>query len=284
MNGWQRNLAVRVATGLVLFPAAVWLAWKGGLTFAVTCAVAAAVAAAELLLMTEKRFGLLEAVGAAVAAAFPLGAWLALGGGEREAVERVGLAAAFGVLGLLTLALFRRGPIADAPRAAGAVALTWLYCGLLVSTVTGLRLRFGFAWVILVFVMTWANDTFAYFAGRFFGRHKLWERVSPHKTWEGFAGGALGSVVGALAVRALLLGALPAWAALLAGAGAAVIGPLGDLCESMLKRAAGVKDSGRLIPGHGGLLDRIDALLFVAPWTYALAILLDRLGVAIASP
>ncbi len=284
MNGWQRNLAVRVATGLVLFPAAVWLAWTGGLTFAVTCAVAAAVAAAELLLMTEGRLGLLEAAGAAVAAAFPLGAWLALGGGGRQAIEWIGLGLAFGVMSLLTLALFRRGPIANASRAAGAVALAWLYCGLLVSTVTGLRLRFGFGWVLLVFVMTWANDTFAYFAGRFFGRHKLWERVSPHKTWEGFAGGALGSVVGALAVRALLLDALPPWAALLAGAGAAVIGPLGDLAESMLKRAAGVKDSGRLIPGHGGLLDRIDALLFVAPWTYALAMLLDRLGVAAAPP
>ncbi len=284
MNDWQRNLGVRVATGLVLFPAAVWLAWKGGLTFAITCAVAAAVAAAELLLMTGKRLGLLEAAGAAMAAAFPVGAWLALGGAGRQAFEWAGLALAFGVLGLLTLALFRRGLIADAPRAAGAVALAWLYCGLLVSTVTGLRLRFGFGWVLLVFVMTWANDTFAYFAGRFFGRHKLWERVSPHKTWEGFAGGALGSVAGALAVRALVLGAVPPWAALAAGAGAAVVGPLGDLTESMLKRAAGVKDSGRLIPGHGGLLDRIDALLFVAPCIYALAILLERLGLAVASP
>ncbi|HEY6106973.1 MAG TPA: phosphatidate cytidylyltransferase, partial [Anaeromyxobacteraceae bacterium] len=130
----------------------------------------------------------------------------------------------------------------------------------------------------------WANDTFAYFAGSLFGRHRLLERVSPQKTWEGFAGGALGSVAGALAVRALLLGPVPLWAALAVAAGGAVLGPLGDLAESMLKRAAGVKDSGRLIPGHGGLLDRIDALLFVAPWVYAFAILLERLGHAVAAP
>ncbi len=288
MTDWQRNLAVRVATGLVLFPAAVWLTWKGGLVFTITCAAAAAVAAAELVLMFEKRLGPLEAAGVVAAATFPVLAWLAWRhggrGGGHGAAEWTSLALALGVMGLLSLALFRRGPIEGASRAAGVVALAWLYCGLLVSTVLGLRLRFGFGWVILAFVVTWANDTFAYFAGRFLGRHKLWERVSPNKTWEGFAGGTLGSVAGALAVRALLLGPVPLWAALVLGAGAAVVGPLGDLSESMLKRAAGVKDSGRLIPGHGGLLDRVDALLFVAPWAYAVAMLLERLGLPVALP
>jgi phosphatidate cytidylyltransferase len=234
--------------------------------------------------MFEKRLGLLEAAGVAVAAAFPLGAWLIWRHGGHQAPEWTGLALAFAILALLSLAIFRPGPPEGAPRAAGVVVLAWLYCGLLASTVVGLRLRFGFGWVILVFVVTWANDTFAYFAGRLFGRHKLLERVSPKKTWEGFAGGALGSVAGALVVRALLLGPVPLWAALAVAAGGAVLGPLGDLAESMLKRAAGVKDSGRLIPGHGGLLDRIDALLFVAPWVYAFAILLERLGHAVAAP
>jgi phosphatidate cytidylyltransferase len=83
-------------------------------------------------------------------------------------------------------------------------------------------------------------------------------------------------VIGALVVKALLLPGLPATAAVGIGAGAAVLGPLGDLSESMLKRAAGVKDSGRIIPGHGGLLDRIDAVLFVAPWVVACAMWLSR--------
>ncbi len=284
MSDWQRNLAVRVATGLTLFPLAVWVTWAGGLAFAVLCAAAAAVGAAELVLMFEKRLGLLEAAGVAVAAAFPLGAWLVWRWGGHQAPEWTGLMLAFATLGLLSLAVFRPGPLEGAPRAAGVVVLAWLYCGLLTSTVVGLRLRFGFGWVILVFVVTWANDTLAYFAGRLFGRRKLLERISPKKTWEGFVGGALGSLLGALAVRALLLGRVPLWAALAVAAGGAVLGPLGDLSESLLKRATGVKDSGRLIPGHGGLLDRIDSLLFVAPWVYAFAILLERLGHAVAAP
>ncbi|HET6922809.1 MAG TPA: phosphatidate cytidylyltransferase [Anaeromyxobacteraceae bacterium] len=284
MSDWRRNLAVRVATGLVLFPVAVWITWVGGLALAVTCAAVAAEGAAELVLMFEKRLGLLGAAGVAVAGAFPLGAWLAWRHGGHQAPEWTGLALAFAVLALLSLAVFRPGPIEGAPRAMGVVALAWLYCGLLTSTLVGLRLHFGFGWVIMAFVVTWANDTFAYFAGRLFGRHKLLERVSPKKTWEGFAGGVLGSLAGALVVRALLLGQVPPWAALAVAAGGAALGPLGDLAESMLKRAAGVKDSGRLIPGHGGLLDRIDALLFVAPWVYAVAILLERLGHAVAAP
>jgi phosphatidate cytidylyltransferase len=117
--------------------------------------------------------------------------------------------------------------------------------------------------------VTWANDTFAYFAGLTFGKHRLMEHVSPKKTWEGFAGGVVGSLVAALAMQHWRLAAeLSPGGALLLGAGAAVVGPLGDLTESLLKRAYAVKDSSRLIPGHGGLLDRIDALLFVAPWIY----------------
>ena len=88
----------------------------------------------------------------------------------------------------------------------------------------------------------------------------------------------MGSVAGALAVKALLLPAVPAWACLAIAAGGAVFGPVGDLAESLVKRGAGVKDSGRIIPGHGGLLDRIDALLFVAPWIYGFALLLEWLG------
>jgi phosphatidate cytidylyltransferase len=137
--------------------------------------------------------------------------------------------------------------------------------------VVALRLRAGTAWVILAFVLTWANDTFAYFTGLAFGKHKLYEAVSPKKTWEGVAGGFVGSVLGALAVHRWLGPQVGPGLAVVIGAGAGVFGPLGDLVESLLKRATGVKDSSRLIPGHGGLLDRIDALLFVAPWVYLFA-------------
>jgi phosphatidate cytidylyltransferase len=126
--------------------------------------------------------------------------------------------------------------------------------------------------VLLAFAVTWGNDTFAYFSGLAFGKHKLYERISPKKSWEGAVGGVAGALVGAFLVRSFALPQLGVAAALAVALGGSVLGPLGDLSESMAKRAAGVKDSGRSIPGHGGVLDRIDALLFVAPWVYACAL------------
>jgi phosphatidate cytidylyltransferase len=183
-----------------------------------------------------------------------------------------GLALAFATMAILASFLFRQEPLEHIPAHVGIVILSWLYCGLLLAALVGLRLRFGMGWVILAFVVTWANDTFAYFAGHLFGRHHMMERISPAKTWEGFLGGIAGSVVGAVVTRWLLLRPeLSVEAAAVIGLGGAVLGPLGDLVESMIKRAAGVKDASRIIPGHGGLLDRIDALLFVGPWVYVCA-------------
>ncbi len=265
----RRNLALRVASGAILFPVAVWFTFRGGLPFAFLAAAAAGVAASELVLMFGG-IGVGEAFGIAVAAAIPLMG--AFGESGHLLPGWSGLALAGATIVLLALFLFRRGPLEEIPRAVSIVVLSWLYCGLLVASIVGLRLRFGVPWVILAFVVSWANDTFAYFAGHAFGRHKMYERISPKKTWEGFAGGVAGSVAGALVTRWLLLpDALSPGAALLVGLGAAVLGPLGDLSESMVKRAAGVKDSGKIIPGHGGLLDRIDALLFVGPWIYVCA-------------
>lgn len=130
-------------------------------------------------------------------------------------------------------------------------------------------------WLYVVLIATWSNDTFAYFAGRAFGKHKLYEKVSPKKTWEGFAGGALGTVGMLLLAKAALPTAFGHfhWADLVwIGAPTAVLGPLGDLAESLLKRNYGVKDSGRTIPGHGGMLDRVDAVFFVAPWVLLYAV------------
>jgi phosphatidate cytidylyltransferase len=216
-----------------------------------------------------------EVLGIAVAGAIPLMASFGQSGDLLPGWSGLALAAATVVL--LGTFLFRQEPLEQIPRSVSVVTLSWLYCGLLVASLVGLRLRFGVGWVILSFVTTWANDTAAYFAGHSFGRHKLFERISPKKTWEGFAGGVAGSVAGALITRWLLLaGELSVGNAVIIGLGAAVLGPLGDLAESMIKRAAGVKDSSRIIPGHGGLLDRIDALLFVAPWIYVCAQHLPR--------
>lgn len=262
----RKNLAARVGSALVLFPLAVWLTVVGGFPFAVLAGLAAALAASELVLMFAP-LGPGELFGVLVAGAIPFIAAFSQTG--QLLPDWAGLFLACATVLLLGFYVFRQGPLEAVPKSISAVALAWLYCGLLLATVVSLRIRFGVAWVILAFVVTWLNDTFAYFAGHAFGKHKLLERISPKKTWEGFLGGAVGSVTGALVVRALLPSLqadLSLGTAAVVGAGGAVLGPLGDLAESMVKRAAGVKDSGRLIPGHGGLLDRIDALLFVSPW------------------
>ncbi|MFT4038469.1 MAG: phosphatidate cytidylyltransferase [Thermomicrobiales bacterium] len=122
----------------------------------------------------------------------------------------------------------------------------------------------GLAWALAVILGTWAGDSAAYLTGRAFGRHKLAPAVSPGKTIEGSLGGLIATAV----VSALVFGAsgvLPWWSGALVGLVIGVAGQLGDLSESFLKRQAGVKDSGSLIPGHGGMLDRIDALLFAFP-------------------
>lgn len=265
----DRNLALRVASAAVLAPLAIYATWHGGLVFAGLCAAGAALAAAELVGMLAP-LRAPELYGIVVVALFPLAVWSA--GGGAPAWAPVGLAvAAIGLFALYVLGT----EVAEMHRRASAVALAWIYVGPLVASVVSIRIRFGAGWVILAFAAAFINDTFAYFAGRFLGRHKLLERISPRKTWEGAAGGVLGSVAGALAVRLLDLthdlGTLSLGGAVALGLGAAVVGPLGDLAESMMKRSAGVKDSGRLIPGHGGLLDRIDALLFVAPWVWVYA-------------
>jgi phosphatidate cytidylyltransferase len=119
--------------------------------------------------------------------------------------------------------------------------------------------------VLSIFASIWLCDSVAYFAGRAFGRHKLFPRVSPNKTWEGAIAGFVAAVAGFVLCRELLLPYLVLRDAIMCGAVVGVFGQIGDLAESLLKRDAGVKDSSTLIPGHGGVLDRFDSLLFVAP-------------------
>lgn len=127
--------------------------------------------------------------------------------------------------------------------------------------------------ILVVFAGIWTCDSFAYFGGRAFGKHKLFERVSPKKTWEGAISGALGGIAACVALATALDGLL--WYdGLLIGLIAGVLGQVGDLAESHLKRACEVKDSSQIIPGHGGVLDRFDSLLFVAPVVYLYMLLI----------
>ena len=152
---------------------------------------------------------------------------------------------------------------------AGQILLGIFYAGFLLSYLVHIRdLEFGSKWILTLLVATWAQDTGAYFAGRWLGRNKLFPRVSPGKTWEGAIGGLLASVLGMVLARLIYFPHLTLFDCVFLGVGVGIVGPLGDLCQSMMKRSRGVKDSGRILPGHGGMLDRLDSLLFTAPFMY----------------
>lgn len=140
------------------------------------------------------------------------------------------------------------------------VILPWCYLALLRD------LPFGQALLVVIFFCTWSCDVFAYFTGRCFGKHKLCEKVSPKKTLEGTLGGAVACVLCAL-IGALVF-TLPLLHTLALGIFCGVLGQIGDLAESVLKREANVKDSGNIIPGHGGMLDRFDSILVNAVVAY----------------
>jgi phosphatidate cytidylyltransferase len=153
-------------------------------------------------------------------------------------------------------------------------ALGVLYVGTFGALIGLLRDRtYGVFWVFALLGMTWLNDTLAYFFGHKFGRHKLAPMISPGKTTEGFVGGYLGTLTGFVLFWKLLPNDVTLVQGLALTLLVGLFGPLGDLCESLIKRSFYVKDSGNIIPGHGGMLDRIDALLFTAPVVYAFAAL-----------
>jgi phosphatidate cytidylyltransferase len=167
--------------------------------------------------------------------------------------------------------LFRFGEMTTTSARLAAAITGIVYAGVMLTFLALPKRDFGAHGgdvVILILLVAWIGDTGAYFAGRFLGKTKLYPAVSPKKTWAGAIGGLAGSFA-AVAVAKLTRLEQLAWidVALIAIPGG-ILGQLGDLVESLIKRSVGVKDSGTLLPGHGGMLDRIDAVLFIAPYTY----------------
>jgi phosphatidate cytidylyltransferase len=177
-----------------------------------------------------------------------------------------------GVILILIVALFSRRELAEAFRSAVFAFFGAVYLGLM-SYVVGLRLwqegpEANGDLLMMLFVIIWTGDSFAYFAGKKLGRHKLAPVISPNKTWEGAIAGFLFSILAAITCRYTFVTQLSLRDAIGVGVVVGILGQIGDLCESIVKRAAKVKDSGGIIPGHGGMLDRVDSLLFGAPAMY----------------
>jgi len=290
------ELARRVAFGVVAAPIAIAIVIYGGAPLAALLAVASALGAWEFFRIAraagETPF---DDVGIALAGLLPLlvhARYLRLydPNGKLSPVE----IAAIVILALLTLAIWARGVSGKPMSAVGSTLLGVAYTGGMLSfgyavryheyafapanvSLAGrsLSLPSGGLLLLLPLITTWASDTGAYAVGRALGRHKLIPAVSPGKTVEGAIGGLLASMLVAWALTQFLL--RPAaqldfrWrplGAIAVGAVISVAAQLGDLAESLFKREAGVKDASNIIPGHGGVLDRVDSLLFVLPISF----------------
>lgn len=201
---------------------------------------------------------------------FPWLAMLVLGGWRPDLFPLPAILVA-GLIVTMTATLPRRENPSGTWMATSMVAL---YLGIAAGQTLALRqLPLGLWWLVFALFVTWSNDAAAYFTGIGIGRHKLWPRLSPKKTWEGTVGGWIAAAVAAVVVVWLSPLQAPLYLAGLIGAVCGVLGLFGDLSISMLKRQMGVKDSGHFLPGHGGMLDRLDSLLFVLPFVATLVLL-----------
>jgi phosphatidate cytidylyltransferase len=173
------------------------------------------------------------------------------------------------LLAIMSARLFARRPVDGALEDIAVTVMGILYVAMLFGYQVAIHAGPpGKKWLVLLYLVIWASDTAAYYVGTAFGKHRLYEKVSPKKSIEGLAGGVLASVAVALLCSVWLVPSLSIRGAAVLGSVLALVGTVGDLAESLVKRSVGVKDSGAIIPGHGGVLDRMDSMLFAAPVAY----------------
>ncbi len=268
----KSNLAVRLLTAAAGAPAILALLYLGPpWGFYLLVLPCALIGCSELFAMTHPKDHVARALGVAVA------------GGASIAVYAFGIKDPRVLLTVLVvvpslgpiLTLFRLGDISSAALRACALGFGPLFVAIPLTLLALLRRDFGGegpGLVVMALMFSWWGDTGGYFAGRFLGKHKLYPTVSPKKTIEGAIGGLAGSVAGALAASLGFLRAIPLSHSIPLAIVAGILGQAGDLGESLIKRSTGVKDSGAIVPGHGGILDRVDALLMASVTVYMYAV------------
>ena len=262
------NLAVRIISALIALPVAIALIHYSVPLFLILLAFVVVVCVYEFMDMTQGSDGAakytLAALGLSLMAAIVCGVPL--------------LPAICGILiAVLIFFLFHTGEMKTVAARAAFAMIGILWAGGLLAATGALRLLpNGEAWLYLACMLAWGSDIGAYFAGRFlpWKERKLYEKVSPKKTVQGAIGGVIVATAGAFALTRLYGAPAidPIHLAVIAPL-AAALGQIGDLAESLLKRSVDVKDSGKIMPGHGGLLDRVDALIFAGPALLAYAML-----------
>ncbi|HEX2734615.1 MAG TPA: phosphatidate cytidylyltransferase [Polyangiaceae bacterium] len=265
-HGVQSNLAIRLTTAAVASPLLLWLLFRGpawGWYVMIFCATG--IAATEVYAMTHPQDRVLRGLGVATSLVVSAGLYF----GVHDA--RVLLTLLFGTTIVSVLVpVLRPGEIPSAAgRLLAQVAAPW-YLALL-TPLALLRSELGTlgpGYVLMTLMFAWMADTWGYFVGRRWGKTPLYPSVSPKKTREGFVGAFGGALFGSCLAHFWYLPQIPLVNALVLGAVAGLLGQAGDLAESLLKRSTAVKDSGSIVPGHGGLLDRIDALLIASSVVY----------------
>lgn len=263
----KSNLAIRLLTAAVVAPLLLSALFFGkpGLWYGIVFG-ASLFAGLEVFEMTHPEDRVAQVVGVVMTAAVSLAVYSL----SKDPLALLTLLVATAIVGAL-VPLWRLGRIETAALRIMAGIAAPLYVGGLLSTLALLRRDrgdIGPHYVLLTLMLSWLADTGGYFAGRFLGKTKLYAAVSPKKTREGFVGSIGGAILGACLAHFWYLPSLPLSHGLLLAVFGGAMGQLGDLVESLLKRSTGIKDSGRLVPGHGGILDRIDALLVVSPIVY----------------
>lgn len=260
-NFWKRTIS-----GILFVAVILWALWEGPISFAFLFAAITALTLDEFLNLCgiSPKSPLRPMAIAAGVVVFVLHFLVA--GNFIEFHQLVGLLALPLILGVVATFARSNQPVSDLAYALAALVYPASFMGALNYLVyqPAEGTAFNSMLVIGIFLLIWSYDTFAYLTGKWLGRHKLMPRLSPGKSWEGSAGGLLMSLLVAVLIH-LWIGRLDLVEWLVVSVIAAVAGTVGDLFESMLKRSANVKDSGSLIPGHGGMLDRLDAALFVFP-------------------
>lgn len=254
----------REITTLVALPFIIWvIGWGHPAAFNVTIGVVAALALYEFLIMGRKKgydipIVLCIAIMAFIIAAFVL---------EHVSVE-IGMYAA--LLIIPASYVFGKASLDEALPSSAVAVLATMYVGMLGGSLVRLRNDFpeGPKLVFFLLIVVWIGDAGAYYVGRQFGKHKLSPRISPKKTIEGLMGGITTSIIAAVVISMTFFPEMKLVHAIITGIILSASGVVGDLAESMWKRSAAVKDSGTLIPGHGGFLDRFDSIFFTAPILY----------------
>ena len=261
------NLVTRLLTAALAAPLLLLLLFLGSPdAWYLLVLAAAGLATFELLAMTHPHDRLAKGLGTLVALCVSVVLYF------HTTDPRALLALMFclPIVGLF-LTLWRLGDIETSALRAFASVAAPLYVGGLITCLALLRRDTGALgpyYVLLALKISWLGDTGGYFVGRYFGDRKLYPRVSPKKTLAGLWGSMLGAVIGCVIAHFWYMRDVSLLELVLLGVVGGALGQMGDLAESMLKRSTGIKDSGTLIPGHGGILDRIDALLIVSPLLY----------------